>query len=71
MNLSICFLFYIGVFQSFQPTYYSGFSAFFQLSKEDKNRSFERFYSPKSKSMKFPLKSYNDTVKEENCKDED
>lgn len=68
VNLSI-FLFYIGVFQSFQPTYYSGFSAFFQLSKEDKNRPFERFYSPKS--MKFPLKSYNDTVKEENCKDED
>ena len=69
MNLSICFLFYIGVFQSFQPTYYSGFSAFFQLSKEDKNRPLERFYSPKS--MKFPLKSDNDTAKEENCKDED
>ena len=68
MNLSI-FLFYIGVFQSFQPTYYSGFSAFFQLSKEDKNRPFERFYSPMS--TKFPLKSNNDTVKEENCKDED
>lgn len=68
MNLSI-FLFYIGVFQSFQPTYYSGFSAFFQLSKEDKNRPFERFYS--SKSMKFPLKPDNDTAKEKNCKDED
>ena len=39
------FLFYIGVFQSFQPTYYSGFSAFFQLSEEHKNRSFQRFYS--------------------------
>lgn len=69
MNLSICFLFYIGVFQSFQPTYYSGFSAFFQLSKEDKNRPSERFYSPMS--IKFPLKSNNGTVKEENCKDED
>ena len=46
------FIFYIGVFQSFQPTYYSGFSPFFQLSKEDKNRPFERFYSPMS--MKFP-----------------
>ena len=28
--------FYIGIFQSFQPTYYSGFGAFFQLSEEDK-----------------------------------
>ena len=63
------FIFYIGILQSFQPTYYSGFSAFFQLSKEDKNRPFERFYS--SKSIKFPLKSDNDTVKEENYKDED
>ena len=57
------FIFYIGVFQSFQPTYYSGFSAFFQLSKEDKNRPFERFSSPMS--MKFPLKSDNGT----NCND--
>lgn len=30
------FIFYIGILQSFQPTYYSGFSAFFQLSKKDK-----------------------------------
>ena len=67
MNLSI-FLFYIGVFQSFQPTYYSGFSAFFQLSKEEWNRPFERFHS--SMSIKFPLKSDNDTAKEQNCKDE-
>ena len=66
MNLSI-FLFYIGVFQSFQPTYYSGFSAFFQLSKEDKNRPFERFYS--TMSIKFPLKSDNDNAKEENYKE--
>lgn len=36
------FIFYIGVFQSFQPTYYSGFSAFFQLSKKEKNRPFGR-----------------------------
>ena len=64
MNLSICFLFYIEVFQSFQPTYYSGFSAFFQLSKEDKNRPLERFYSPKS--MKFPLNPDNGTAKEKN-----
>lgn len=47
------FIFCIGVFQSFQPTYYSGFSAFFQLSKEDKNRPSERFYSPMS--IKFLL----------------
>lgn len=39
------FIFYIGVFQSFQPTYYSGFSAFFQLYKKDKNRPCQRFYS--------------------------
>ena len=63
------FIFYIGILQSFQPTYYSGFSAFFQLSKEDKNRPFQRFYS--SKPMKFPLKFDNDTAKEENYKDED
>ena len=61
------FIFYIGVFQSFQPTYYSGFSAFFQLSKEDKNRLSERFYSPMP--IKFLLKSDNDTAKEKNCKD--
>ena len=41
----IFLLFYIGIAQSFQPTYYSGFSAFFQLYKKDKNRSFQRFYS--------------------------
>ena len=49
----IFLLFYIGIVQFFQPTYYSGFSAFFQLSKEDKNRPSERFCSPKP--MKFLL----------------
>ena len=65
----IFLLFYIGIVQSFQPTYYSGFKPFFQLSKEDKNRPLKRFYFPMS--MKFPLKSDNDNAKEENCKDED
>ena len=67
MNPSICFFILHRSIPTFQPTYYSGFSGFFQLSKEDKNRPFERFYSPKS--MKFPLKSDNETAKEENCKD--
>ena len=40
----IFLLFYIGIAQSFQPIYYSGFRPFFQLSKEDRNRPFERFY---------------------------
>lgn len=41
--LYLILYFYIGIFQSFQPTYYSGFRAFFQLYKKDKNRPFERF----------------------------
>ncbi len=32
----IFLLFYIGIAQSFQPTYYSGFKPFFQLSRKDK-----------------------------------
>ena len=69
VNFSIYFFILHRSIPTFQPTYYSGFSAFFQLSKEDKNRPLKRFYFPMS--MKFPLKSDNDNAKEENCKDED
>ncbi|OFU73268.1 hypothetical protein HMPREF3108_01125 [Streptococcus sp. HMSC10A01] len=63
----IFLLFYIGMAQSFQPTYYSGFKPFFQLSRKDKKSPFRAILS--ILSIKFPLKPDNETTKEENCKE--
>ena len=63
----IFLLFYIGMAQSFQPTYYSGFKPFFQLSRKDKKSPFRAILS--ILSIKFPLKPDNETTKEEICKE--
>ena len=67
VNLSIYFFILHRSIPTFQPTYYSGFKPFFQLSRKDKKSPFRAILS--ILSIKFPLKPDNETTKEENCKE--